>query len=283
MTERLFYTNPKIYEWETEITDVFQYNDFYYVTLKETAFYPGGGGQPADLGWIDSYKVVDCIKRDNEVYHVLKEKPEEKMVHCKIDQYRRIDHTQHHSGQHLLSAVCLNLFDVNTISFHLSHETATVDLDVSSLTQEQLHQIEQTVNEHIIANHKVNVFYINRDDAVHYNIRKIPKDIDRLRIVQIENVEYNACAGTHVQSTSEIGLLKLLKTEKIKGKIRLYFICGLRLLKDYNEKHQLVTELTKTLTTGQALLIHQVVKMKQDKNEKERKYVSLFNQYMQSY
>lgn len=112
------------------------------------------------------------------------------MVHCKIDQYRRIDHTQHHSGQHLLSAVCLNLFDVNTISFHLSHETATVDLDVSSLTQEQLHQIEQTVNEHIIANHKVNVFYINRDDAVHYNIRKIPKDIDRLRIVQIENVEY---------------------------------------------------------------------------------------------
>lgn len=74
-------------------------------------------------------------------------------------------------------------------------------------------------------------------------------------------------------------MLKLLKTEKIKGKIRLYFICGLRLLKDYNEKHQLVTELTKTLTTGQALLIHQVVKMKQDKNEKERKYVSLFNQY----
>lgn len=67
MTERLFYTNPKIYEWETEITDVFQYNDFYYVTLKETAFYPGGGGQLADLGWIDSYKVVDCIKRDNEV------------------------------------------------------------------------------------------------------------------------------------------------------------------------------------------------------------------------
>ena len=115
--------------------------------------------------------------------------------------------------------------------FILSHETATVDLDVSSLTQEQLHQIEQTVNEHIIANHKVNVFYINRDDAVHYNIRKIPKDIDRLRIVQIENVEYNACAGTHVQSTSEIGLLKLLKTEKIKGKIRLYLICGLRLFK----------------------------------------------------
>ncbi|NCU16838.1 alanyl-tRNA editing protein [Pallidibacillus pasinlerensis] len=279
MTEKLFYTDPKVFEWTTEITGVFEHDDLYYVTLKETAFYPEGGGQPADLGWIGNYEVIDCIKKDEEVFHVLNTKPEEKVVDCKIDHYRRIDHTQHHSGQHLLSAICLDLFGINTLSFHLSNETATIDLDVSSLSDEQLNKIEKVVNDHIVANHKVNVFYINRDEAEKYDIRKIPEGIDRLRIVQIENIEYNACAGTHVNSTSEIGLLKLLKTEKMKGKIRLYFICGLRLLKDYTEKHQLIADLSKLLTTGQDLLLNQVEKLKEANKEKERNYTTLFNQY----
>lgn len=279
VTIKLFYTDPKVYEWESKITNATYENGNWVITLAETAFYPEGGGQPADTGFIDGIEVVDVYKKEDEVYHLLKEKPEHTKVHCQIDAMRRIEYTQHHSGQHLLSAVCLDILGIETVSVHLSNDTATIDLNVPSLTAEQLQQIEHEVNRQILLNRKIRTFYIDKSEADRYQLNKIPPGIDRLRIVQIEGIEYNACAGTHVESTSEIGWLKLLKTEKVRGITRLFFICGIRLLKDYQKKSALINSLSGMLKTSQELLLQQTEKLKLENKDKEKKYNALFLRY----
>lgn len=280
LTEKLYYTDPNLVEWETEITGAFFDNDKWIITLKETAFYPEGGGQPCDLGTIADIPVDYVYKKDDdEVYHVLREKPQDTRVKCRIDSIRRIENTQHHSGQHLLSATCYDLYGYETISFHLSDQTATIDLNVPTLTEDERRQIEQEVNRRIIQNHPIRTFYIDPVEADKYHLRKVPQGHEKLRIVEIAGIEYNACGGTHVQSTSEIGLLKLLKQEKVRGNTRLYFICGIRLLNDYTNLLTITNDLTKKLTTSADQLVEQVEKLVNENKEQKKKYSLLFAQY----
>lgn len=279
MTGKLYYTDPTNYEWETVITKIEKIDDYWGVTLAETAFYPEGGGQPRDFGTIDGIDVFNLIKNGEEITHLISEKPKNTTVYCQIDRTRRIKHTQHHSGQHLLSAICLEMFGYETLSVHIGENTATVDFNVPSITNEQLGQLEQKVNEEIWNNRKVNTFYINKRDADRYSLIKVPNEIDKLRIVEIEGIEYNACAGTHVQQTSQIGMLKLLKTERVRGNTRVYFVCGFLLLNDYTEKFSLFTNLSRILSTGGDSILQQVEKIKTESKEKDRMNTELFHQY----
>lgn len=167
MTKKLFYTNPDIMEWTTKITSSKYENGKWVITLQETAFYPEGGGQPCDTGKIAGIPVENVYKDHDEVYHILPMKPEQEEVSCAIDAKRRLVHTQHHSGQHLLSATCLDLYGFETLSFHLSDETATIDLDVEALTEEELIMIESEVNRRIFANIPVRTFYIDSSLSIH--------------------------------------------------------------------------------------------------------------------
>lgn len=282
MTKKLYYTDSKIYEWHTTIIKIEEHDELFHIYLEETAFYPEGGGQPSDEGTIGGIEVVQVLKKDEEVIHILKEKPKEQNVFCQINRDTRIDYTQHHSAQHLLSAICLNLLHAKTVSFHLSKESATIDLDIPNLDEKQLTIIERAVNQEIYANHKLNVFYIDMADASQYNLIKVPDGHDKLRIVEIENIEYNACGGTHVSRTSEIGLIKLLKTEKMKGNTRLSFICGFRLLNDYSQKINTVKALSNQLTTSEETLVNQIEKIIAQGKEDAKKYDTLFQQYAES-
>jgi alanyl-tRNA synthetase len=279
MTEKLFYTDPKVFEWDAGVTSAVFRDGLWHVTLDRTAFYPEGGGQPCDMGSIGGKEVIHVMKEGEEVIHILKEKPERERVHCQIDGIRRIIHTQHHSGQHLLSAVCLKLYRAKTLSIHLSMHSATVELDVPSLSEEQLETIEDEANRLIHDGRKINIFFINRKDAGRYGLDKMPDGIERLRIVEIEGVEYNACAGTHVRSTSEIGPLKILKTERVRGHIRLHFICGVRLFQDYKEKLALLKDLFGKLAADQETVLQKIEKMKMELKETGQKYNALFDEY----
>lgn len=279
MTKKLFYTNPDIMEWKTKITSSKYENGKWVITLQETAFYPEGGGQPCDTGKIAGIPVENVYKDHDEVYHILPMKPEQEEVSCAIDAKRRLVHTQHHSGQHLLSATCLDLYGFETLSFHLSDETATIDLDVEALTEEELIMIESEVNRRIFANIPVRTFYIDSRDAKKYALRKIPEGHEKLRIVEIAGIEYNACAGTHVRSTAQIGPLKLLKQEKVRGKTRLYFVCGQRLLEDYSRHFSITNALATQLTTSVSQLSDQVKRLLVENKTLKKNYSRLFNQY----
>ncbi|REJ14716.1 MAG: hydrolase [Caldibacillus debilis] len=279
MTEKLFYTDPKVFEWDAEVTGAAFHDGLWHVTLDKTAFYPEGGGQPCDLGTIAGKEVIHVMKKGEEVVHIIKEKPEGTRVHCQIDKVRRLVHTQHHSGQHLLAAVCLKMYRAKTLSIHLSMNSAAIELDVPALSDEQLENIEKEVNRLILEGRRIRIFYINRAEAGRYDLDEIPEGIERLRIVEIEGVEYNACGGTHVGSTSEIGPLKILKTERVRGHVRLHFICGIRLFEDYKEKLSLLADILEKLSTAQDTVLQKIEKIKKELKEKEQKYNALFDEY----
>ncbi|MED1201589.1 alanyl-tRNA editing protein [Heyndrickxia acidicola] len=270
MTEKLYYTSPDISEWRTDITKIIEQDSTILVTLKETAFYPEGGGQPWDLGTIDGIDVLEVFEADEEVFHKIAKKPLQTSVKCQIDSFRRLEHTQHHTGQHLLSAVCSELYDVETASFHLGSEYCSIDLTVPFLHEEQLNRIEQRVNYLIYQDNKVKTYFVDKEKLHAIPLKKWPKAESNIRIVEIQGIDFSACCGTHVKSIGGIGLIKLLKTEKHKGNIRLYFTCGRRALADYKEKHDTLTKLSAALSTSYSEVESRVARLEKEKKDLQK-------------
>ncbi|KEZ50387.1 alanyl-tRNA editing protein [Metabacillus indicus] len=264
MTEKLYYTSPKTFEWQTEIVRCTVIDGRKAVVLKESAFYPEGGGQPSDIGTIAAVPVLDLIEDENELYHIVSEYPAGMSANCFLDSRRRIDHMQHHSGQHLLSAVCLELYGYETESFHLGSETVTIDLNTPHLSEDQMTEIENKANHYIFENRKIRTFFAGSDDLKNLPLRKVPEVDGPLRIVQIDGIDTSACCGTHTAGTGEIGLVKLLKTEKQKGRIRLHFICGFRALSEFQEAHRLVKHTARFFQSSQTEIPERLCSIEQE-------------------
>lgn len=260
MTKKLYYESAYIREWETRITRKLEREDGTYLVMEETAFYPHGGGQPCDLGWIDKFPVLDVVQEEGEILHKVERLPVKEEVSCRLDWDRRFDHMQHHSGQHLLSAMCLEVCQAETLSFHLGHDYATIDIARSDLPQDQLMMLELEVNDQVYLNRKVTNYFVSREQAAALPLVKQPKVTDDIRIVEIEGIEYNACGGTHVSATGEIGMIKLLRAEKQKGHMRLYFKCGYRALKEFNAGMEILGSLSARFNTAKEEILDRIAK-----------------------
>jgi alanyl-tRNA synthetase len=270
MTVKLYYTSPATNEWTTTITSAREDGDTYIVTLAETAFYPEGGGQPSDCGTIDGMRVLEVFEENEEVYHRLPSLPKTPTVHCQIDAARRLDHTQQHSGQHLLSAVCIELFDAHTVGFHMGTDMVTIDLNVPSLSEQALTAIENRANELIYANIPVETYYVTKEEAHTIPFRKLPDIEGNIRVVEIKGVDVSACCGTHVSRTGEIGIIKLLKTERHRGMTRLSFVCGKRALDDYRISHRILTTVSQQFGTNRDMLLDVLAKWEAEKKELQK-------------
>ncbi|OMC74658.1 hydrolase [Paenibacillus odorifer] len=260
MTNKLYYNSTYQTDWPTRVTETIEREDGLYVLLEETAFYPHGGGQPCDLGAIQGIPVLDVISEEELVLHKLERLPNEESVTCQIDWNRRFDHMQQHSGQHLLSAVCLEKHNFMTLSFHLGEDYCTIDIEVPELSADQLYSIEREVNRQIYLNHNILSYFVTGEEAAQLKLVKQPKVTENIRIVEIKDVEYNACGGTHVSSTGEIGMIKLLKAEKIKANTRIYFKCGYRALEEFNTSQQILGTLSSKFNTGKDEIIDRIEK-----------------------
>jgi alanyl-tRNA synthetase len=224
------------------------------VYLERTLFYPESGGQPADRGTLNGKKVVDVQESDNGVLHIVEgafEKGER--VEGRIDWERRFDHMQQHSGQHLLSRVFLDDFGLATIGFHLGEKTCTIDLDGDEVAAGQIENVERRVNETIFGNVPIADRTVSRDEYEKISgggVRsRLPEDAIEVRIVEIAGVDRSTCCGTHVRSTGEIGIVKILKVDRAKGGPRVEFVCGRRALVDYAAKHAEITSLAGLFST----------------------------------
>ncbi|WP_409288658.1 alanyl-tRNA editing protein [Peribacillus sp. SCS-37] len=264
MTVKLFYLEPELTEWHTTVTHTEKEEGYYMISLAETAFYPEGGGQPADSGEIDGIPVLDVVERDGIIQHKLNSIPRDGEVVCRLNRERRTEHTQHHSGQHLLSAVCQQLYGYETISFHLGRDSVTIDLDTPELSTQQLNEIENMANSYIMENRPVSAFQVGYEEMKKLPLRKLPKVTEDIRIVTIEGIDVSACCGTHVARTAEIGILKLLKTEKQRGKTRLHFICGRRALKAFQELHLTMSALASRFSTSTSEVLKKAVRLEED-------------------
>ncbi|MCP1182310.1 alanyl-tRNA editing protein [Paenibacillus sp. 1781tsa1] len=266
MTQKIYYDSAYTREWHTTITGKVDKEDGVYVTLAETAFYPHGGGQPCDLGRIGGITVLDVNIEDGAVWHKLERAPEQNEVHCELDWERRFDHMQQHTGQHLLSAVTLKMAEAMTLSFHLGTEYDTIDV-AAELGADQLTAIEQEVNRQIYRNARINTSWVTTDEAAQLPLVKQPTVTEDIRIVEIEGVEYNACGGTHVLATGEIGIIKLLKTEKVKGGTRIYFKCGTRALNEFTSVQHVLNSIMVKLKTSKDELLERIEKMELEQKQ----------------
>ncbi|MCA0455960.1 MAG: DHHA1 domain-containing protein [Chloroflexi bacterium] len=249
MTKRLYYNDSYLTGFSAVVTEQTTHKAQPAVILNQTAFYPGSGGQPNDTGLINKVKVVDVVVRDDDaaILHILEDSPtlfeSGQAVTCVVDWARRFDHMQQHTGQHILTQAFIQTSNAKTVSFHLSPDSVTIDLDMSGLTEKQLQAAEDLANA-VIQDDKTVVAAIRQaDEQDDVRMRKLPKHIvtDGLRVVEIEGYDKTACGGTHVSRTGEIGLLKLIKSEKRGDKTRVEFRCGQRALADYGEKHQVMS------------------------------------------
>ncbi|MGC4051010.1 MAG: alanyl-tRNA editing protein [Paludibaculum sp.] len=225
MTERLYYSDSSITDFEASVVSVDEGRT--RVVLDRTAFYPDSGGQPRDNGTLNGIDVVDLVDEDGELVHVLASAlPPGEVVQGSVDVSRRFDHMQQHSGQHLLSAVFDSLFGYSTLSFHMGAESSTIELSAASLDSAQCQAAERRANEIVFENRPLSVAFEDSDQVE--GLRKESKREGVLRIVSIDGVDRSACGGTHVRHTGEIGPILLRKLEKIRGNVRVEFLCGHR-------------------------------------------------------
>ena len=245
MTERLYYNDSFLYEFDAQITDIIastQAEPRPSVILDRTAFYPTGGGQIFDTGLImragpagdlNKSKVVEVADReDGTIIHFVSDAAalsRGMRVHGIIDADRRRDHMQQHSGQHVLSAAFIRLFKMPTLSFHMGDDYCSIDLDTKALTVEQVAAAERLANEIVLDNRPVEIRYVSQEEAQKLGLRKVPTvDKTELRLISVHDVDLTACGGTHVCRTGQIGCILLRKTEKVRQGIRVEFVCGQR-------------------------------------------------------
>lgn len=267
MTKKLYYESAYIREWKAQITRRVEREDGTYLVLDETAFYPHGGGQPCDLGWINKIPVLDVVLEEGEILHKVEYSPEQAEVDCRLNWDRRFDHMQQHSGQHLLSAMCLEVCQAETLSVHLGEEYATIDIARSDLPLDQFMMLELEVNDQIYLNRNVTNYFVSQEQAAELPLVKQPKVTDDIRIVEIEGIEYNACGGTHVSATGEIGMIKLLKAEKQKGNTRIYFKCGYRALNEFNAGMEILGSLSARFKTAKEEILDRIERWDQEQKQ----------------
>ncbi len=280
-SEKIYQENSYLTELEAEVISCIKKDDCYEAILDKTIFYPHmSGGQPKDEGTINSIKACDVQERGDEIVHMLKEEISG-IVTLNINFCKRFDHMQQHTGQHILSYAFSNLFDGNTVGFHMSDNYTTIDLDIP-LTEEMTEQAEQLCNKIIYENKIVVAKNYSYEEAMKLDLRKDPLKLDVLRIIEVENCDISACGGTHVRNTGEIGIIKVTKTEKYKQGTRVEFLCGKRALDDYIIKNRNISALSSLLTCRSDMLMDNFEKIINE-NKKLKKDMNNLNNILNEY
>ena len=269
-SERLYYSDSFLRHFTGVVTEVRERPDNgggprWQLSLDRTAFYPTSGGQPFDTGVLRATHSgspvrevpVEQVEEDEEgaVWHCARQPVDVGTpVEGRINWERRFDHMQQHTGQHLLSAVFQQELQAPTVSFHLGEESSTIDLAVAPPSQACLERIEHIANEIIAEDRPVSVHSVARTEAEAMlaagKLRKLPDREGSIRLIDIQEIDQNACGGTHVRSTGQIGGLQVRRVEKVSRGVRAEFVCGLRAIRTARADAMTLTETAALLSTG---------------------------------
>lgn len=270
MTERLYYSDSFLRAFSAQVADIREASrtgsvSIWQIALDRTAFYPTSGGQPCDTGMLTATSrngavlevPIEAVEEDEQgqVWHFTR-KPllAGTEVQATIDWPRRLDHIQQHSGQHLLSAVFARELNAPTVSFHLGETTSTIDLATAPLAHHSLQRIERIANELIAEDRTVTVRTVPRDEAeallASGKLHKLPEREGTIRLIEIADYDLNACGGTHVRSTGQIGGLLLRSTERVSRGVRVEFVCGLRAVTQARHDLDLLGHASTALSIG---------------------------------
>ncbi|MFP5229685.1 MAG: alanyl-tRNA editing protein [Acidobacteriota bacterium] len=272
VSERLYYADSFLQSFPADVADVRELSraegeSVWQIALDRTAFYPTSGGQPFDTGLLRAFSPggasldipVDSVEEDEQgqIWHYVR-KPLAigATVEGRIHWQRRFDHMQQHTGQHLLSAIFLHELNAPTVSFHLGDTVSTIDLAGGPFAHHSLERVERLCNEIAAENRPISMRYVLRAEAESMlaagELRKLPERAGDIRLVEIQGIDRNACGGTHLLSTGQIGALLLRGVEKVSRGIRVQFVCGLRAIGAARADAAILSQLTAAFSAAPA-------------------------------
>ncbi len=256
MTGRLYYIDSHLFAFEATVLSCLPEENQrgtekpgrWKLVLNETAFFPEGGGQPADTGTVDHVHVLDVHEKNGTVYHYC-DGPLEPgtRVSCVLDAEQRHRRMQNHSGEHILSGTVHRLYGCENVGFHMGADGMTIDFD-RELTADELQRAETEANEAVRANLPVRTFYPSPEELRQLEYRSKKELTGDVRIVEIEGVDRCACCAPHVSFTGEVGLIKILEAERHRGGVRLQVVCGMQALDEVRKRQQSVAEISALLS-----------------------------------
>lgn len=225
----------------------------FHVVLDRTVIYPGGGGQPADGGRLAGHSILDVRMRpDGAVEHVIAV-PVQGDVDVEVNWPVRLDFMQQHTAQHLMTAIAGAMFGFKTIAFHMNPDRSDVEFELESVAWRDLQALEDAVNQVVFQNLPVSISFVSREQMQSMNVRSrlLPEGLDGpFRLVGIEGIDLNTCGGTHVQSTGQIQVVKILGTERLARGMRVFYAAGSRVRRVLDQMIERESAIGAALTTG---------------------------------
>lgn len=282
MTEKIFYQNPRQVEFNATVTTCTPTEDgTFLITLDRTAFFPEEGGQNADSGFINNIEVLDVQIKDDIIYHKMPVAfiPGD-TVKGNVDWDKRFDYMQQHSGEHIISGLVNHMYGFNNVGFHLGDEEVTLDFD-GVLTLDQLREIEVIANHAIARDLPILISFPSKDDLDLLNYRSKIEIEGDVRIVVIPGIDVCACCAPHVDTTGEIGLVKITNVQKHRGGIRVNILCGFRALSDYTDKQDSVSSISVQLSAKPDAVADAVARLKEENFKQKARMIALQQQLLQ--
>lgn len=268
-TKKLYYEDSHMKEFTATVLSCEERltakgkKDGYAVVLDQTAFFPEGGGQFGDRGWIDDVEVYDTHEKGGVIFHYTKTPVEAgKTVTGKLDFAERFSRMQEHSGEHMVSGIVHRLHGYDNVGFHLGSENTTLDFN-GELSEEQLLEVERLVNEAVFADLPVQISYPSKEELKTIDYRSKIEIEGQVRLVEIPGVDLCACCAPHVNHTGEIGMIKLISCDRHRGGCRVTMLAGVRALKDYQEKQAQVTAVSVALSAKPDKIGEAVLRLKE--------------------
>jgi alanyl-tRNA synthetase len=275
MTERLYYHDPYLREFDANVVERTTHGGKTAVVLDRTAFYPTSGGQPFDTGTLSDATVLDVVDTDEgRILHIVNRAPGGARVSGKIDWTRRFDHMQQHTGQHVLSAAFDRFLKARTESFHLGADYSTIDL-ARELTPAEIAKGEDEANRVVWEDRPVAIRFAGPDEIATLPLRKEPKREGTLRLIDVQEFDLSACGGTHVARTGAIGMIAVAATERFRGGSRVTFLCGGRALAGYRSLRDAVAGSVRALSVLPADLPAAIERLQADSKD-QRKQIKEF-------
>lgn len=248
MTEKLYYKDSHLYSFTARVLDCREEKKGFALVLDRTAFFPEGGGQKADSGFVGPARIAEVHEKNGEILHYAdRSLPVGEEFACELDWELRLRRMQNHSGEHIFSGFTHQLHGLDNVGFHMGEEGMTLDFS-GELSWEQLTEIEQLANEAVRQNLPILTSFPEGEQLRKLEYRSKLELTENVRMVEIPGVDRCACCAPHVNHTGEVGLVKLLDCQRHRGGVRVSLICGMDALDHIRQLQQNVTEISRQLS-----------------------------------
>ena len=275
-SERRYYDDSYTTRFAGQVSAVGEHGGKPAIELASTYFYPESGGQLADRGAIGGSTVVDVqVGDDDRVWHVVEAPPEGASVACEVDWARRFDHMQQHTGQHILSAAFVRLLDAPTLSSTLGAERSVIEVGLAEIDWRTVEGVEEAANRVLWEDRALKLHWTDDAHIGEFPLRKPPKVTGRIRVVEVPDWDWSACGGTHTRRTGEVGAIKIVGWERLRGNVRFAFLCGGRALKDHAWRTETLLEAAKRRSRSDRELVAHLERALDERDELKKRLSAL--------